>query len=213
MRILSNIGESWTGSALALALRRHSMTISGWPYSTGVPSSTRMLGDLAGARRDDFVEGLHRLDQQQLVAGLDDRADLDERLGFRARPQIGGADHRRFDRAGVIGGAKPAPARRSRAAARRDRARRTWVADGSGAPLARHTHPQAVMFDFDLAEVVTPGDLRERRDDGHVEGGSPCRCRKKSCKLEGQSDKTWASAENGRRPITRPGVAIKAVRP
>ena len=38
--------------------------------------------DLAGPRRDDFVEGLHRLDEQDLVAGLHDRADLDERLGF-----------------------------------------------------------------------------------------------------------------------------------
>ena len=79
------------------------MTISGWPYSTGAPSSTRICVTLPDARRDDLVEGLHRLDQHQLVAGLHRRADLDERLGLGGRPQIGGADHRRFDRAGILG--------------------------------------------------------------------------------------------------------------
>src|SRR5262247_3098922 len=35
----------------------------------------------AGARCGDLVHGLHRLDDQQRRAGLDNGADLDERLG------------------------------------------------------------------------------------------------------------------------------------
>ena len=87
------------GSTRATA--RHSMTISGWSYSTGEPSATRML-TTCRPRGDDVVERLHRLDQQQLVAGLHRRAQLDEGFGVRTRAQIGRADHRRFDRAGEV---------------------------------------------------------------------------------------------------------------
>ena len=40
------------------------MIISGSPYSTGCSSSIRMAVTVPDARRDDLVEGLHRLDDQ-----------------------------------------------------------------------------------------------------------------------------------------------------
>src|SRR3954464_15311341 len=49
----------------------------------------------AGAGRHDLVEGLHRLDEQKLLAILDPRAHLDEHLGVRGWPAIGSAHHRR----------------------------------------------------------------------------------------------------------------------
>jgi hypothetical protein len=67
----------------------HSMIISGSPYSTGWPSSTGSR-HRAGARRRDLVHRLHRLDDQQRLAGRHLAADLDERLARRAR----GADRR-----------------------------------------------------------------------------------------------------------------------
>src|SRR5918995_2908782 len=56
------------------------------------------LLDHSAARRGDRVHHLHRLDDQQSVAGLDRLADLDERLGTGLGRQEGGADDRRLDR-------------------------------------------------------------------------------------------------------------------
>src|SRR5919107_5103199 len=53
----------------------------------------------AGARGDDVVEGLHGLDEEELVASLHPGADLDEVLGLRRGLAVGGADHGREHRA------------------------------------------------------------------------------------------------------------------
>ena len=81
----------------------HSMIISGSPNSTGWPSSIRIWITVPAARRGDLVHGLHRLDDQQRFAGLHLAADLDERPRAGLRPDIGGADHRRGDDAGMLG--------------------------------------------------------------------------------------------------------------
>src|SRR5215468_6944036 len=52
------------------------------------------LGDRAGHVGLDLVHDLHRLDDADRIAFLDLRADVDERLGSRARRAIEGADHR-----------------------------------------------------------------------------------------------------------------------
>src|SRR4051794_23185160 len=51
--------------------------------------------DRARARRDDLVEGLHGFDEENLLARLHLRSDLDEGFGFRGRLAEGGADHGR----------------------------------------------------------------------------------------------------------------------
>jgi hypothetical protein len=40
---------------------------------------------------------------------------------------------------------------------------------GGRAALARDTDPQALMLDFDLAQVVMGGDLRQSRNDGKID--------------------------------------------
>ena len=72
--------------------------------------------DGAGARRDDLVEGLHGLDEQNLVAGLNLGADLDEVLGLRRGLAVGGADHRRQHGARMGRAARPCRGRSSAAA-------------------------------------------------------------------------------------------------
>jgi hypothetical protein len=57
MRTLSNIAGS-----------RYSMMTSGSPNSTGCCVGYQNVRDLAGARRRDRVERLHRLDEQQRLA-------------------------------------------------------------------------------------------------------------------------------------------------
>src|SRR3954466_9489221 len=50
-------------------------------------------GDGARPRRDDFVEGLHGLDEEDLVAGLNLGTHLDEGLRLGRGLAEGGADH------------------------------------------------------------------------------------------------------------------------
>ncbi len=87
---------------------RYSRISSGSPNSTGAPEAIRMRGDGAGLGRLDLVEGLHRLDQQQRLAGRRPSARRDERRRARLGGQIGDADHRAEHRAGmraiVLGG-------------------------------------------------------------------------------------------------------------
>jgi hypothetical protein len=54
------------------------MIIRGAPYSTGVPSSTRMRLTVPDLRGGDVVHRLHRLDDQQRVWPSDLLADGDE---------------------------------------------------------------------------------------------------------------------------------------
>ena len=116
--------------------RGHSMIISGSPYSTGWPSSTRISVTVPARGAGNLVHRLHRLDDQQRLALADAIADVDEGAGAGLGRQVGGADHRRGDRAGARGRRSPArssawaaarPARRGRRRlgdTRRRRARR-----------------------------------------------------------------------------------------
>src|ERR1700760_3241615 len=58
----------------------------------------------AALGRDDRIHHLHRLDDQQRVAGGHRLARADERRGARLGGHVDGADHRRFDEAGMLGG-------------------------------------------------------------------------------------------------------------
>src|SRR5436853_3030752 len=58
----------------------------------------------AGARRRDLVHGLHRLNDQQRLAGHHFAAEVDERGGAGRRAPIGSADHGRGYCAGMFGG-------------------------------------------------------------------------------------------------------------
>ena len=173
IRILSNIEASSpiARNHRSSTLRRgHSMIINGWPYSTGEPSSTRMLTTLPAARRDDVVEGLHRLDKQQLVSDLHHRSNFDEGLGFGTGPQIGRSDHRRFHGAGQVGGWRLG-CRRSAAepcagltAIGRRSGNRGCDSPAGGRSLARQAHLQVAEADLDLAQIVFRHDLRELVD-------------------------------------------------
>src|SRR5215213_5494260 len=57
----------------------------------------------AGAWRRDLVHRLHRFDDQQGLPGRYLAADLDERFGAGLGRPIGGTDHRRGDRARMLG--------------------------------------------------------------------------------------------------------------
>src|SRR5262249_58853623 len=61
------------------------------------------LDHCARARRGNLVHGLHRLDDQQRIAGAYAAADLDERPRPGLGADIGGADHGRGDDAGMLG--------------------------------------------------------------------------------------------------------------
>ena len=71
---------------------------SGSPNSTGWASSTRICSTTPARGGGDRVHRLHRLDDQQGLAGGDAVADADERIVARLGLQIDGADHRRLDR-------------------------------------------------------------------------------------------------------------------
>src|SRR5215472_3504020 len=60
-------------------------------------------GEPAGARRADLVHHLHRLDDEDDLPLRDVVAELDESRRLRGRGEIGGADHRRLDRARMFG--------------------------------------------------------------------------------------------------------------
>ena len=129
--------------------------------------------DLAGAGRDNVVERLHRLDQQQLVSNLHHRPNFDEWLGFRTGPQIGGADHRRFHGAGQVGrgrlhcGRSNGGALRGMGRVRRRLRHRGAVRLHGWRSLARQTHLQVSETDLELAQVVfrhDPCELVDRSD-------------------------------------------------
>ena len=106
------------------------------------------------AGRGDRVHHLHRLDDQQRVAGLDLAADADERRGAGLGGEIDGADHRRFDRIGVAAGAAGAAA----AAGKRQRRCRSGgaaaaaAAAAGGGSCARDLDLAVAVFDLDFGE-------------------------------------------------------------
>ena len=120
-------------------LDRHRLS-PGPPAAGRTPPAGRRddhdLLDHAGPGRGDRVHHLHRLDDQQGVAGLHGLADLDERLRAGLRRQKGGADHRRLDRfagdllvlarrrLGAAAGRRGAAQRRAAAGSRADDRRR-----------------------------------------------------------------------------------------
>ena len=78
------------------------MTRRGWSYSTGAPGGDEDLGDGAGAGGFDLVEGLHRLDEEEGLAGGDGLAEGDVGRGAGFGGEVGDADHGAFD--GAFGG-------------------------------------------------------------------------------------------------------------
>ena len=98
IRILSNIWRS-----TSRRLPHHSMIISGSPNSTGWPSSIRIWITVPARGDGNLVHGLHRLDDEQRLAGAHLAADFDEGPRARLRRDIGGADHGRGDHAGMLG--------------------------------------------------------------------------------------------------------------
>ena len=79
------------------------MIINGWSYSTGEPSATRMLTTLPARGATMSLKVFIASTSSNLSPTFTTDPDFDERLGFGTGPQIGGADHRRFHRAGEIG--------------------------------------------------------------------------------------------------------------
>ncbi len=110
------------------------------------------LAHRARARGRNLVHGLHRLDDEQGVAGPHLAADLDERTRAGLRPDIGRADHGRGHHARMLGGVDRAGiGRRNRhSGGARGRQR------GGGRDhvrMARHPHPLAVALELDLGET------------------------------------------------------------
>src|SRR5262249_26522290 len=116
------------------------------------------------ARRGNLVHGLHRLDDEERVAGLHAAADLDEGFGARLGSDISGADHGRSDRAWMLGGIE-----------RRGLARGQWRVDGSGGGarrrerlcLPRDPHALTLALELDLAQ---PGLVEQARELAHEVG-------------------------------------------
>src|SRR5512144_2288755 len=120
----------------------------------------------AGMRSRDMVHGLHGLDDEDGLARGNLGAGFDERRGAWLRRAIGGADHGRVHRAGVMtlllaaslaGLARPASGI-DRESAGADR-------DGP-----RHAHALAFMLDFDLGETGLLEQIGKLADEVLVEG-------------------------------------------
>ena len=112
---------------------------------------------LAGARRGDRVDRLHRFDDQQRLALGDRVADLDEGRRAGLGREIGGADHRRGHGAGMR--RRASAARLARQAQLRTRVRRsatgagaaTWCTTARGGHRARYAQAQLAVLDLDFA--------------------------------------------------------------
>src|SRR6185437_7052464 len=117
--------------------------------------------DLAGVRGGDLVHRFHGFDDEQRVALCNLRADLDECRRAGLGRAIGGADHRRFDDAWMLGGilhCRGCGGGRSGGMSRRGRERRLDV-DGS-----RNAHLEAALLDLDLAQAGLVEELGKLTD-------------------------------------------------
>src|SRR6202043_3503515 len=119
------------------------------------------LQHLPRARRWDLIHRLHRFDDEQRFAGLHLAADLDQGPCARGRAEIGGADHRRVDGAGMLrrvdhcrGWRHCHPGRRFRGPRPR-----TWCTEVAG-DADRH----AVALELDLGESCLVEQLRQIAD-------------------------------------------------
>src|SRR5580700_3780586 len=125
------------------------------------------LNHRAGARRRDLIHRLHRFDDEQRLAGLHLAADFDEGSRARSRAEIGGADHRRDDGAGMLRridfcrgrGCRDAPWRLCRPQPRTCRTK-IWRTE-----MARNTDRHAVALELDLGEPGFVEQLRQIADD------------------------------------------------
>ena len=88
-----------------LVEHRYSITSSGSPYSTGVPSSTKIAVTVPARGATISLKVFIASTSRTLSPGLDLGADLDERLGVRRGLAIGGADHGREHGAGMVAAA------------------------------------------------------------------------------------------------------------
>src|ERR1700685_992033 len=129
--------------------------------------SDKNLDHCAGARRRDLVHRLHRFDDEQRLPGLHLAADLDEGSRARSRAEIGGADHRRDDGAGMLRrvdfrrgrGGRDAPWRLCRP---QPRTCRTKICRTE---MARNTYRHAVALELDLGEPGFVEELRQIAND------------------------------------------------
>ena len=144
--------------------RVHSMISSGSPYSTGWPSSTRIVGDRAGARRRDLVHRLHRLDDQDVSALAHRVADVDVGPGAGLGERIGGADHRReAPRRDGRRGPRPAAAAAAGGLDRRVQSAPTPMAAGAASRVAGDADPHVVVLDLDFGQVRSRSAARRAR--------------------------------------------------
>src|SRR5580704_1911264 len=124
------------------------------------------LNHREGARRRDLIHRLHRFDDEQRLAGLHLAADLNKGTRARCRAEIGGADHRRDDGAGMLRRIDRRRRRRGREAPWRlgrpqPRIRRTEVAGDAD----RH----AVALELDLGGPGFVEQLRQVANDVMVD--------------------------------------------
>src|SRR5437870_13829963 len=110
----------------------------------------------------DLVHHLHRLDDAQDLARLDQRADLDERRGIRPGPAVEGPHHGRGD----DDLAPPGILVRHRAAPRRF---------GAAAVVAHEADLAAAILQLELEDAVVPHHADELADlgDVHTRGQGP----------------------------------------
>src|SRR5262245_51246877 len=109
--------------------------------------------DGASLRRRNVIHGLHGFDNQDGLALSDPGPDVDEGSSSRFGRQVGRADHRRLDAAGMLAGILRHRLRRRPRGCNQPRG--GWGQHGGGRQglLPGHTHSEALTLDFDLAEA------------------------------------------------------------
>src|SRR5580693_2782685 len=154
IRILSNIEPSFDDHQLLAVFDRLAVC-------------DENLNHRAGARRRDLIHRLHRFDDEQRLAGLHLAADIDEGSRARCRAEIGGADHRRGDGAGMLRRVDRCRGRSGRDAPwRLCRSQpRTCRTKTCRTEMASNTDRHAVALELDLGEPGFVEQLRQIADD------------------------------------------------